>query len=473
MRIENVTKEKLSKACDKELLILKLRFTQMWDKNLKNDSPIVVADLTRGQFLKSYRLLLNEVGSRKLENSTSSIDKAAFKKAMTISKFGLDASDFEDVVLAENYIFIDASTADKDKFKAAKAAVEVGLVEDFSKAEKPKIAYIPLYDLVLKAKQETVIIEVSKPYPNEHSARLKDPKLFNETSFRKTKGGQLGGLKIPTSISVIWGKLKNKAQPTDHPVLQALRFSTKDWNVTKAKKWLSDNKITHVTFESATKKTKKLWCKSYISKLPDTSFIYMEYFDNEEEDDSHTKVAKTRYFPYKDKDGNVDVPHLEDAIKNNISKSELSEAIKKEVQKKAESLLSDTKEGKIFEKFVSIHAIDKADKEEHIVCGIVYEPDTEDSQGDEANEEEIRKAAYQFMEKVQLFKVMHKGKKVKVKILESYIAPVKFTLAKQKVKKGTWLITVRVLDKKIWKAVKDGELNGFSMAGYAKTEGDK
>lgn len=472
MRIENVTKEKLSKACDKELLILKLRFTQMWDKNLKNDSPIVVADLTRGQFLKSYRLLLNEVGSRKLENSTSSIDKAAFKKAMTISKFGLDASDFEDIIVAPNVITIDASgiVIEDVKTFVKKQQAQISLSV---KPRQKDSAYIPLYDLVLKAKQETVIIEVSKPYPNEHSARLKDPKLFNETSFRKTKGGQLGGLKIPTSISVIWGKLKNKAQPTDHPVLQALRFSTKDWNVTKAKKWLSDNKITHVTFESATKKTKKLWCKSYISKLPDTSFIYMEYFDNEEEDDSHTKVAKTRYFPYKDKDGNVDVPHLEDAIKNNISKSELSEAIKKEVQKKAESLLSDTKEGKIFEKFVSIHAIDKADKEEHIVCGIVYEPDTEDSQGDEANEEEIRKAAYQFMEKVQLFKVMHKGKKVKVKILESYIAPVKFTLAKQKVKKGTWLITVRVLDKKIWKAVKDGELNGFSMAGYAKTEGDK
>ena len=76
------------------------------------------------------------------------------------------------------------------------------------------------------------------------------------------------------------------------------------------------------------------------------------------------------------------------------------------------------------------------------------------------------------MEEVQALRVMHKGKKVKVKILESYIAPVDFTVVNKSVKKGTWVITVRVLDKKIWKAVKDGELTGFSMAGYAKTTGD-
>jgi len=121
-------------------------------------------------------------------------------------------------------------------------------------------------------------------------------------------------------------------------------------------------------------------------------------------------------------------------------------------------------------KFISVYQFDKADKDEQIVCGIVYEPDEVDAQGDFANEVEIKKAAYKFMENVQKFKVMHKGNKVKVKVLESYIAPSDFTIMSKSVKKGSWLITVRVLDKEIWKAVQDGELTGFSMAGYARTE---
>lgn len=120
------------------------------------------------------------------------------------------------------------------------------------------------------------------------------------------------------------------------------------------------------------------------------------------------------------------------------------------------------------EKGIVILPIEKGD--EHIVMGIVYEPDTEDAQGDQASADEIQKAAYDFMENVQTFKVMHKGKKVKVKILENYIAPVDFTIAKREVKKGSWILVTRILDSKLWKDIKAGKLTGYSMAGYAKIE---
>lgn len=127
----------------------------------------------------------------------------------------------------------------------------------------------------------------------------------------------------------------------------------------------------------------------------------------------------------------------------------------------------------VIEKFVPVFAVAKEGTEqqstdEHIVYGIVYEPDTEDAQGDAATAEEIKKAAYQFMEKVQVFKVNHDGENVDVKVLESYLAPVTFSIGKRKVKKGTWVLVTRVLDEKIWKAIKDGKLTGYSMAGYAK-----
>lgn len=388
MRIEEVDKIKLSKACDKELLILKLRFTQLWDKNFSKNDSVIVGSLNRNTFLKNYRILLDEMNSRNIEKSTTDIDKSLFKKAMVTNKYGIDVSDLEDIILAKDFIFIDSTNVTAEGITAIVKAAHTGIIiDELENYIVPDTSYIPLFDLVLKAKQNTEIIEVSKPYPNEHSARLQDPDKFDDKSFRRTKGGLLyGSKKIPSTISIIWGKLKSKAKPTDPPIAQALRFPTENWTITSAKKWLTDNEIEFMSFETAEKKSKKL-----------------------------------------------------------LSKKE-----------------------KEIEKFISVYPIDKAD-EEHIVCGVVYEPDVEDAQGDKANEVEIRKAAYQFMEQSQSFKVMHKGKEVKVKVLESYVAPENFTIAKQAIKKGSWILTVRVLNKKIWNAVKEGELTGFSMAGYAKT----
>lgn len=126
------------------------------------------------------------------------------------------------------------------------------------------------------------------------------------------------------------------------------------------------------------------------------------------------------------------------------------------------------KEGKEKEVKKDIELVPLEKGDEQIVYGIVYEPDVKDAQGDQANAEEIKKAAYDFMENAQAFKVMHKGKKVKVKILENYIAPVEFTIEKRTVKKGSWVLVTRILDKKLWKEIKAGNLTGYSMAGYAK-----
>lgn len=111
----------------------------------------------------------------------------------------------------------------------------------------------------------------------------------------------------------------------------------------------------------------------------------------------------------------------------------------------------------------------KVSDEEQIVGGIVYEPMKEDVQGDYATETEIREACYYFMEHSQKFKLQHKGQPItqKVNILENYIAPEDFTVNKQKVRKGSWALVIRVLDAGIWKDIKEGKITGFSMAGLA------
>lgn len=105
------------------------------------------------------------------------------------------------------------------------------------------------------------------------------------------------------------------------------------------------------------------------------------------------------------------------------------------------------------------------EEDEHLVSGIVYEPDVPDLQGDVMNEEEIQKAAYLFMEKSQAFDVSHKGSKINVKILENYLAPQDIVIEGRAITKGTWLLTLRILNKEVWEKIKDGDLQGYSMAG--------
>lgn len=111
----------------------------------------------------------------------------------------------------------------------------------------------------------------------------------------------------------------------------------------------------------------------------------------------------------------------------------------------------------------------KKDGDERYVLGVVLEPDVVDAQQDTYSADEVRGAAEKFMENFRNMGLMHKQiVNEKVKILESYIAPTDMTLeGGETVKKGTWMMAVRVIDDGLWKAVKGGQLTGFSIGGSA------
>jgi len=93
-----------------------------------------------------------------------------------------------------------------------------------------------------------------KPYPNEHTARIKSPTLFNPETFRRKKDGTIyGKIKVPATAAVIWGKLKGSDAPSDMPIPQAIRFPISDWTVAQAKNWLKDNNVKYEKFEPAEK----------------------------------------------------------------------------------------------------------------------------------------------------------------------------------------------------------------------------
>jgi hypothetical protein len=123
--------------------------------------------------------------------------------------------------------------------------------------------------------------------------------------------------------------------------------------------------------------------------------------------------------------------------------------------------------------------------EERYILGIVLEPtivvDDEgneiiepDTQDDVYTAETIRAAAHGWMENYGLIDLMHNWtalSKENVRVIESYIAPCDFSIGdgvdSYLVKKGTWLLALRVVHDELWKAIGEGDIGAFSIGGVA------
>ena len=107
--------------------------------------------------------------------------------------------------------------------------------------------------------------------------------------------------------------------------------------------------------------------------------------------------------------------------------------------------------------------------DERYVMGIVLEPEVVDAQGDIYSVDEIREAAHRFMEEFGGLGLMHRMRvNGQVKVLESYLAPTDFTVGDVNVRRGTWMLAVRILSDDLWERVKGGDLTGFSIGGTAR-----
>jgi hypothetical protein len=127
--------------------------------------------------------------------------------------------------------------------------------------------------------------------------------------------------------------------------------------------------------------------------------------------------------------------------------------------------LSDTKPSVEFR----VPIIKKTSKK--IVFGEVLVPEKTDSQGHIYSESEVEQAAHYWMKEFQQLGEMHsKMLNGQSTVLESYVAPVTFSLGDRSVKKGTWLLKLYVEDDDLWAKIEGGEYTGFSIQGLADAE---
>ena len=102
--------------------------------------------------------------------------------------------------------------------------------------------------------------------------------------------------------------------------------------------------------------------------------------------------------------------------------------------------------------------------EEGIVYGIVYAPDEVDSQGDFANKDEIKKAAYNFMREGCGYRVdvNHDMSPTNAYICESWIVKSKDEFFDEV---GAWAVGIKIEDESLKEMVKSGDITGLSMYG--------
>lgn len=120
-------------------------------------------------------------------------------------------------------------------------------------------------------------------------------------------------------------------------------------------------------------------------------------------------------------------------------------------------------------KNLDLLVVQKSEHEKQIVYGVVLEPDSTDAHNDVISVEEIEQAAHKYMVDYRVIGEQH-TKVSNAELVESFIAPVDFVWNGQQIKKGSWIIGVHVLSKEYWEKIKNGEINSFSMGGYAVRE---
>jgi HK97 family phage major capsid protein/HK97 family phage prohead protease len=90
----------------------------------------------------------------------------------------------------------------------------------------------------IKALQERSAVDLERPYPNEHAARLTDPEQYDSLRRENDAGG--------SGIDFIYGIKEGTSE------IQAIRFRSSQFTPAEAREWLAENDFDPIMFEEAT-----------------------------------------------------------------------------------------------------------------------------------------------------------------------------------------------------------------------------
>lgn len=113
------------------------------------------------------------------------------------------------------------------------------------------------------------------------------------------------------------------------------------------------------------------------------------------------------------------------------------------------------------ERIQAEYNIQKIHRDERLVTGQVYAPNTLDAHGHYMTAKELKRVAHQFMADGLLtsIDVQHDNETIDAVVVESFIA----RKGDPDFEEGAWVATTKINDYHIWNAIKDGILNSYSF----------
>lgn len=103
------------------------------------------------------------------------------------------------------------------------------------------------------------------------------------------------------------------------------------------------------------------------------------------------------------------------------------------------------------------------DTDKQIFTAVVLRPNEVDLHGDIYSEEVVEKACYDYLEYSRKGNLQHLVETQLAVPVESYIAKSDFELGSGQVKKGDWVLSMKINDEQLWEMCKNGEFTGFSV----------
>lgn len=188
------------------------------------------------------------------------------------------------------------------------------------------------------------------PLKNFHSARVRDPDDFLDDKKAWAT------FELKSGVELVTGKLKEDGM-SGPMTAQAYHFDKSKFTVDQAEKWLEKHEVKTILFEpvkealemkaekilhqlvesAVTRSFDKIfevkWSAKFINDLADDCFAFIKPGGKKDED-GKTVPRSLRSLPYKNEKGEIDKPHLRNALAR-LPQSDLSD----EEKKKAEVVL--------------------------------------------------------------------------------------------------------------------------------------
>jgi len=342
MRIENITKKKLTAISYKELEDTRMRIVQQWDRYFKDSKEDKIGTLDRGFLVEKYKLLVRErVKNRHILLKTAhAIDQYIFD----ISMFKLSVPNLGEMVVIPDFCSLAGSFV-KNPQEADDIEIVIKLSgekknEDLERelggllasaikrkegkkerkiefiycAAGPDSSYIPLYDFVLKPKEKTEVKRIKKSITEEglkEKISIKKPEE-NKDRIRIPVSPEC---KVTATITISEDEGITALYCGEIKRIRTFIFDKKKkaWTMSSAKAWIKEHKekvnkqleesletfeylIHHIAVEGDKETIHHCYLYDHIGNLYEQSHLWIEkgkiYLDGKEIKEGHYHVIK-------------------------------------------------------------------------------------------------------------------------------------------------------------------------------------